>query len=287
MPLTLIKGSYRVVGTQPDGDSVRFYPTDVDAFHKTKIAAQQNAQGGVQLRLDAIDALETHYTPRVAGGHHQHQPLGLAHEAADELLRLLGFTGVQRADNETLTAATPDRTDGYILTKFADKYGRPVSLAYPGTAAEDDLADVFLDIARLRESVNHQLTAAGLVYPTFYSQFFPDLRGALTEAADEARSKGSGVWAQDTTTTGTQVTVTSLSDTAVILPKLFRRLADYLALNDGSTSLAGFKEFLAARDDRVLILTAGHFTGFDFVVDVDGDTVRLASPPEDLVFVEG
>src|SRR4029079_11748951 len=121
-----------ILGTQPDGDSVRFYPADVDAFRKRNIAAQQNAHGGVQLRLDAGDALETHYTPRVHGGKHQHQPLGLAHQAADELLRLLGFSDVQRADSETITAANPQQTEGYLLTRFADKYGRPVSLAYAG-----------------------------------------------------------------------------------------------------------------------------------------------------------
>ena len=28
MPLSLITGQFRVLGTQPDGDSVRFYPGD-------------------------------------------------------------------------------------------------------------------------------------------------------------------------------------------------------------------------------------------------------------------
>jgi hypothetical protein len=28
MTMLLIEGTYRVVGTQPDGDSVRFYPND-------------------------------------------------------------------------------------------------------------------------------------------------------------------------------------------------------------------------------------------------------------------
>lgn len=63
MPLRMITGQFRVLGTQPDGDSVRFYPDDPDAWSKTGVRARVNPSGGVQLRLDAIDALETHYTP--------------------------------------------------------------------------------------------------------------------------------------------------------------------------------------------------------------------------------
>jgi hypothetical protein len=32
MPLTAISGTYRIVGASPDGDSVRFYPDDPNAF---------------------------------------------------------------------------------------------------------------------------------------------------------------------------------------------------------------------------------------------------------------
>ena len=42
--------------------------------------------------FDAIDALETHY-----GNPRTHQPLGLAHAAADELLTWLGFANVVRS----------------------------------------------------------------------------------------------------------------------------------------------------------------------------------------------
>ena len=70
------------------------------------------------------------------------------------------------------------------------------------------------------------------------------------------------------------------------MPKLFRRLMDYLALGGGDTSLAGFPAFLTARDDRLLILSTGHLTGFDYIVEVDQQHVRLKRPPEDLVFIE-
>ena len=68
MPLTVIKGQYRIIGAAPDGDSVRFYPNQLDAFNRAGVrGVRVNRGGGAQLRLDAIDALETHYTPASAG----------------------------------------------------------------------------------------------------------------------------------------------------------------------------------------------------------------------------
>ena len=201
MPLSIIKGHYRIQGSEPDGDSVHFHPTNPDAFTSLHLPARVSSQGATQLRLEAIDALETHYSPRVPGGFLQHQPLGLAHAAAAELLAQLGFTDVQR-DGERVTASTPEQTEGYILTRFADKYGRAVSFAYAGPSDHQDLTSVFVDAELLQQSVNLQLVASGLVYPTYYSKLFPDLRNALTAAADQARSNSSGVWADDATTSG-------------------------------------------------------------------------------------
>jgi hypothetical protein len=40
--------------------------------------------------------------------------------------------------------------------------------------------------------VNFQLVADGLAYPTYYSKLFPDLRNALTAAANQARTDHRG-----------------------------------------------------------------------------------------------
>src|SRR4051812_27221756 len=95
MPLSAIPGSFRILGASPDGDSVRFYPDDPGAFAAAGLQVRTNAAGGAQLRLDAIDALETHYTPRSAP-HPWHQPADLGGGAATALLDLLGFTDIQR-----------------------------------------------------------------------------------------------------------------------------------------------------------------------------------------------
>jgi endonuclease YncB( thermonuclease family) len=286
MPLSIIKGHYRIQNSEPDGDSLHFHPTNPDAFTHLHLAARVSGQGATQLRLEAIDALETHYSPRVAGGFLQHQPLGLAHAAAEHLLEHLGFTDVQR-DGERVTSSAPEQTEGYILTRFADKYGRAVSFAYAGGSDHDDLDSVFVDAELLGQSVNHQLLAAGLVYPTYYSKLFPDLRNALTAAASQARSDRSGVWADDATTSGATITsLEALDDQLVLLPKLFRRLIDYLALGAGSVALDGFLGFLASRDDRLYVISEAHPTGLDNITQVDGQTVRLLHPPDDLIFLE-
>jgi endonuclease YncB( thermonuclease family) len=286
MPLSLIKGHYTILHSQPDGDSVHFLPDNPAAFATVHLRAQVNTHGGVQLRLDAIDALETHYTPRVAGGFLQHQPLPLAHAAGAQLLRMLGFTDVQR-NGETVTASTPEQTQGYILTRFADTHGRPVAFAYAGTSDQADLSDVFVNEDLLRQSANFQLMAQGLVYPTYYSKLFPDLRTALTAAAAQARTEKAGVWEADATTDGATITsLPALGDELVILPKLFRRLVDFVALGAGSVAMDGFLEFLATRDDRLFVLSDGHATGLDTITQVQGQTVRLTRPPEDLVFLE-
>jgi hypothetical protein len=66
-----------------------------------------------------------------------------------------------------------------------------------------------------------------------------------------------------------------------ILPKLFRRLAEFL---DGGGTLSGFTQFLANRSEGVTVISSAHFTHFDTVVDVQGTTVRLKEPPENLMF---
>jgi hypothetical protein len=286
--LSVVKGSFQVLGSEPDGDSVHFVPDDPHAFRALHIPARLGPGGRVQLRLDAIDALETHYTPPGHGQGTRHQPLDLAHAAADLLLAQLGFSGLARSANgETITATTPPRTRGHLLTRSADKHGRPISLVVPGDTDRADLSGVFVDADLLRTTINHRLVETGLAYPTYYSQLYPDLRVAFTAATAQARAGKLGVWAADATTSGATIAAgTDLSDRLVVLPKLFRRLTDYLALGAGSLDLGGFRDFLVARDDRLFVLSDGQLTGLDTIVTVDGPTVAMTRPPEDLLFFE-
>ena len=217
--------------------------------------------------------------------------MGLATTAADQLLAELGFRQVRRADDGSVVEAVPQETTGHILTRFADKYGRAVAFVYSGAprGRSSDLGFVFLDAARLRRSANWALLQAGLVFPTFYAQLYVELRAAMADVAGAARCGQTGVWAQDVTTAGFRLrSRAQLEDEVVVLPKLFRRLADYLALDEtGGVDLAGFSRFLATRDDRLFTVPDGHATSLDNLVEVRRQTIRLKRLPEEIVFIEG
>ena len=99
---------------------------------------------------------------------------------------------------------------------------------------------------------------------------------------------GKGVRAEDATLAGfTLRSRIQLTDQLVILPKLFRRLAEYLALDGtGKVSLAGFPAFLVAHDDRLFTVPAGQATSLDTLIIRRGQTLTLALPPEQIVFIE-
>ena len=290
MPLTLIKGQFRVVGASPDGDSVRFYPDRADAFSAAGLKVRTNSRGGVQLRLDGIDALETHYRPRVAGAELWRQPVELANAAGDELLRHLGFTKVERDEGGRVSTSTPGATPGHILTRFADKYGRAVAFAFPGQRAgrSTDGGDVHLDPKALKASANFHLLETGLAYPTFYSKLYPDLRQAMADASVAARTAGKGVWEHDVTNSGFKLTSRAqLRDKVVLLPKLFRRLVDYLSLDEtDGVSLAGFADYVDTRNDRLFTIPDGHATELHTLLSVRRQTLKLTTPPEQIVFQE-
>ncbi|MGC5020787.1 hypothetical protein [Micromonospora sp. DT47] len=289
MPMLVITGSFRVVGAAPDGDSVRFHPTDpahwdrVEGPHRVR----RNASGGAQLRLDGIDALETHYR---AGRIPTHQPLDLGRASASALLSALGFRSVHRDERETVTDASPVEVPGYVFTRGADVYGRCVALAGRGAPPTDKPSGerVHVTVPMLRRTVNYRQLARGHAYPTFYRKLYADLRQAMARAVVAARAAGGPLWRADQTASGAALPagLADLERDVVLLPKLFRRLADYFALNDGDPSLGGFVDYLDARDDRITLLPTGQWTSLDTVVAVDGNKIRLTHPPEQLFFDE-
>lgn len=288
MAMLVIEGTFRIVGARPDGDSVRFYPNNPDDWNKVEgeHKVRRNKGGGAQLRLDGIDALETHY---LTGAGETRQPPRFAEAAAAELLDFLGFTNVVRREKDgTATSSEPLQAPGYVFTRTADINGRCVAFAGRGPAPGVSGTKIHFDVPMVQRTVNYHQLAHGLAYPTFYRKLFPDLRTSMAEAAKAARAEQLGLWPKDVTQTGGRVArERSLSEDLVILPKLFRRLADYLALNDGDLSLDGFLDFLDQKDDRLFVLSTGHWTSLDTIVEViDDDTVRLTVPPEDIIFEE-
>lgn len=277
MPFKLIKGSFRVVGASPDGDSIRFHADDPALIRDLPGPRDTRPRPFAQLRLEGIDSLETHYAGR-------HQPERWAHAATERLLDFVGITGVEWDARHSTIVAANDGTRGYILSREREKNRRPVAFLFAGDSAQPDGSDAFLDPAMLRDSFNFAALAEGLAYPTYYQKLFADLRDAMTEQVVAARAAARGLWPDDATNSGVDATDLSvLIDEVALLPKLFRRLSDYMAAE--GTAL-GFHEALAAAQEPVLDLATSNFTHFDtFIEQAEGSTrIRLTVPPESLVF---
>jgi endonuclease YncB( thermonuclease family) len=262
MPFVLIKGSFRPAAGVPDGDSVRFLADDLDLWSKLEGAPVQLGTGvetkdTVQLRCEGIDAIEKGAT----------QPLST--DARDSMFELIGFD-----------AASPEPT-GFVLARMTDdKTRRPISFVFAGETDRQDGSEVFLDDSMLRDSVNFQQVQAGFAYPLYYNTLFAELRNEFDQGLESAKDDDLGYWPHDKTTDG--VTVESHDDLATIppvWPKLWRRLDEFLRDAD---SLAGFIDFLELRDERVDILSIMEERGLQDLVEVEGDSVRMTEPPENL-----
>ncbi|MCF0050431.1 hypothetical protein LXM25_10205 [Dyadobacter sp. LJ53] len=284
MPFTLIKGKFHVRNYSPDGDSIRFEP-DNTAFVQALPGGRPkfNARNHVQLRLEAIDTLETHYTPPSGGGVY-HQPLTLANKAMDSLLSFVGITDVEWDVLHKTVVSANDGTPGYIVTRAIEKYGRPIAFVFAGDIDKEDGASIFLTTKHLRDSYNYQALLQGYAYPTYYEGLFFDLRETLNEAVLEARDQRRELHAVDATHTGIDASsLISITQDVCIMPKLFRRLCEYM-VNYGTA--IGFKEKLALSKEPVLDLVNNNFTHFDTFIEQDPDSslIKLTRFPEQLIF---
>ena len=278
MAFFLIKGTFHVKGYSPDGDSIRFRARNPDNWKKLSgPAAELNARGHAQLRVEGVDALETHYQG-------YHQPMKLARAACRYLLSYLGIDEVVWDESQSRVIKAQDETEGYILARSTEANRRPVVFVFAGGIEHRDGSEVILDESILKRSLNYGLIARGLAYPTYYNGLFSDLRLPLTRAMAHARSEGRGIWPFDLTTKGFSVPgLEPLTENVVILPKLFRRLVDYMG--DGGM-MDGFRAHLQARCEPLVRVSQVHFTRLDAVVDVKGDRVRLTESPENLIFLD-
>jgi endonuclease YncB( thermonuclease family) len=277
MPFKLIKGAFRVAGLSPDGDSIRFVPDDPSLVHQLPGPFDPNPRPTAQLRLEGIDTLETHYAGR-------EQPDRWSHPATDRLFEFAGITNVVWDAQHKNVVSANDMTRGWILSRAREKNRRPVAFLFAGESDREDGSSVRLTPALLRESYNFVAMAEGLAYPTYYQALFSDLRVVLSDAAGTARTEGRGLWPEDGTNAGFDaVDLSVLTDRVPILPKLFRRLSDFMA---ASGSAVGFKAALEAAQEPVLDLRDQNFTHFDTFIDQPpGSTrIRLTVPPEMLVF---
>ncbi|MCG8672126.1 MAG: hypothetical protein MI867_22160 [Pseudomonadales bacterium] len=269
MPFKVIKGEFVPEAGRPDGDSMRFRPDDpapLFMLRRRGRAPRVNERNGtIQLRFEGIDTMESKAA------------LPYSSNATSSNLELCGVpsgTGTER---------------GYILTNQIGPNGRPIAFVYKGNPTEPDGTDVFLDSERMKESVNYKQLEKGHAYPLFYDTLFSDLRNELARLVSEVRSSGHNVWSNDMTNTGIIYSgPDSLETMPPFFPKLWRRLDKYSRDPDISNpdSVSEFRDYLESlREERVFVVSEGRVTGFDNLVGIDGEQVKLTHLPEDLVVV--
>lgn len=279
MSFRMIRGTFHVTGYSPDGDSIRFKADDDGQWDKVSGTVDLSSRGHAQLRIEAIDTLETHFLGAC-------QPKELAYAATDQLFQLLGIkNAVWNADRSKVVSAE-DGTKGCIITRMAEQFGRPVSFVFTELEAMEDGQEVYLDRELAAKSVNYQLLSGGFAYPTFYDGMFYDLRELFAEAAAQARTAQIGIWSQDTSNEYFQVSsLADITEKNVILPKLFRRLVAHLKKH-GAFDPHAFVAALREKPEQVLILNILHFTHFDNLLSVDDNgRIKLMQHPENVVFL--
>jgi len=269
----VISGTFHIDGYTPDGDSLHFQAHNADNWGKLGgQAVKLNPRGQAQLRLEGIDALEMNFEGR-------HQPLKYAQAARDFMLSHLGVRS-----NLFGPAHARDGAAGFIFSRQADKYRRPVAFVFAGAPAWPDGEKIFLDAAHIRKSVNYLLLQAGLVYPTYYEGLEAHLREELTRACREARRERRGLWPRDCTNSGIIINEgLSGLEKQIMLPKLFRRLVRYFMEN---RHLGGFQEYLETTPEPVMHLPTGSRSGLASLIEVQERSVRLLVAPEELLFLE-
>ena len=223
MKYILIKGFFHVVGYSPDGDSMMFRADNPEHWQhlkaqNSKLFAEKVANGALQLRLQGIDALETHFSPPSLrtpkdlkkkptskqekpkkGGYHQ--PAEIGKMATDKFLNIMGVKATQWRSWGTTTwikkasfiqdgkevwidKKHEDVIPGYIVASEVEKYGRPLAWIFAGSCRNKDGSELSKETLakRLRSSVNYKLLLSGLVYPYFYMSMASVLRKKMITA---------------------------------------------------------------------------------------------------------
>jgi hypothetical protein len=120
----VIAGTFHVKRYEPDGDSIRFKANNPVNWDFFAWPAGLSKSGMKQLRIEAIDAMETHYD-----GYHQPRPFALA--ALESLLELLDIKSVTYSIGVTQIVDATDGKPGFIAAGSTDRFGRPVSYLFP------------------------------------------------------------------------------------------------------------------------------------------------------------
>lgn len=271
----IIKGTFHVKGFQPDGDSIRFRAAKSERWNQFKWAKKPTRTDPlVQIRLEGIDALETHYN-----GYHQPRAFGIG--ALEKLLAYLGITDVQYSLSVRTIIAARDGVAGFLAVATVDGFNRPVCLAFPASVSLEDGAVLTSEQVPITDSLNYRMTLEGLVYPTFYTTTDAAIVRHISEATKIAREGQRGVWVIDRSNGFNFWDVRTLYDDILMMPKLFRRMTAFCErYGDISELNAALK-----KDKDTVRLADGSRTSLAQLIRVTGRSVEMLCLPEELFFL--
>ena len=298
MSYILIKGEFHIHypntpenGPEPDGDTLKFLPDNpefIENLQRTGRPPKFNRSGMINLRFEAIDALETHYED-------SHQNLEWANKARDYVLKAVGFENIQFFAHLPNKVRSVDNhpSRGFILANTLDPFGRIVCFVYPDDSSIFDGVtgeEVWLTPDLAKQSINAQLIEKGLVYPSFYSTLPVELRDSLKSLmTNKVRPTQVGLWEHAQATVDQTATINNLDELEqlVIWPKLFRRLVKFFV--SGFRDLREFDNWLRQdpkhRDDTVLLSNGEMGNMHDLVEVTAPNKIRMTHLVENFVIM--
>lgn len=271
----VIAGTFHVKGYQPDGDSIRFQankPENWDSFQWATETDKLTKKK--QLRVEAIDAMETHYE-----GYHQPRPFALA--AMEALLELINIKTVTYSLGLTKIVDADDGKAGFIASADVDRFGRPVSYVFPKSAKLTDGAVMNSEDLPIEKSINFQLAREGLVYPTFYTTTDRTIAEKIRAVVARARATKRGLWSIDRTSDFTLYDIRTLEEDILLMPKLFRRLVSFF---DNYSEFGKLEEYMAKQRDNLVLWDGTKKKSLADLMKFTGRRIQMLTPVEDILF---
>ncbi len=271
----VIAGTFHVKGFQPDGDSIRFQankPEHWDFFNW--LSESEKTTKKKQLRIEAIDAMETHYE-----GYHQPRPFALA--ALESLLELINITNVTYSLSVTTIVDADDGKAGFIASADIDRFGRPVSYLFPKSAKLTDGAILDSSTLPVEKSINFQLAREGLVYPTFYTTTDRTFAEKIRAVVGRARTTKRGLWSIDRTNDFTIWDVRTIQEDILLMPKLFRRLVSFF---DKYSDFGKLEEYMRKQRDNLVLWNGEKKRSLADLMTFTGRRIQMTTPIEDILF---
>jgi endonuclease YncB( thermonuclease family) len=271
----VIAGTFHIKGFQPDGDSIRFQSNKQEYwdFFTWKTATDKTAKKK-QLRVEAIDALETHYE-----GYHQPRAFALA--ALEAMLEILRIDTVTYSLGLTQVVAANDGKAGFIASATVDPFGRPVSYVFPKDAKLTDGAVMDSSELPIDDSINFQLAREGLVYPTFYTTTDRLIAEKIRSVVARARATKRGIWSIDRTPDFTLLDIRTLQEDNLIMPKLFRRLVGFY---ERYSEFEKLEEYMKKQRDNLVLWDGTKKKSLADLMTFAGRRLRMNTPVEDILF---